>query len=326
MIYLHTGANGAGKTLFVLHDVRAKQLAENRPVYYHGFKPKQAIIDFGWKPFEPSKWQDLPDGSICIFDECQNEFPVRGARDPVPDYVNAIAQFRRARGFDFFMITPHPMLIDIFIRRLINTPSFHRHFKKTFAGDAVSQITWSAVSTDCDKPGSSEKGGEVSIRPYPKEVYDWYTSSSLHTAKTRIPKQVFFLIASAIIIPAMFYIAFLYLQPKPKASQNISSLAGPDAPASRLANQVKTTSQFLSERTPRIPGLTHTAAVYDKVTEPVIAPFPAACIASRTQCICYSQQATRLDVPEPTCKEIVEKGFFVDWNTAPRENSKAIVK
>lgn len=312
MIYLHTGANGAGKTLFVLYDVRAKQLAESRPVYYHGFEPNQPIIDFGWKPFVPAEWQDLPDGSICIFDECQNEFPVRGSRDPVPDYINAIAQFRRKRGFDFFLITPHPMLIDIFIRRLINTPSFHRHFKKTFAGDAVSQITWSAVANECDKPGSSEKGGEVIIRPYPKEVYAWYRSSSLHTAKRRIPKQVYFLGVAALLIPAMFYMAFLYLQPKPKVSESKPSFES-NAIVSREINQPKTTQSFLNERMPRIPGLQYTAAVYDKVTEPVVAPFPAACIASKDRCVCYSQQATKLDVPDQTCRDIVEKGFFVDW-------------
>lgn len=36
MLYLTTGANGTGKTLFTLKEVREKQLAENRPVYHNG--------------------------------------------------------------------------------------------------------------------------------------------------------------------------------------------------------------------------------------------------------------------------------------------------
>ncbi|MBX9636231.1 MAG: zonular occludens toxin domain-containing protein [Nitrosomonas sp.] len=322
MIYLHTGANGAGKTLFVLHDVRAKQIAESRPVYYHGFEPQKAIIDFGWKPFAPADWQDLPDGSICIFDECQNDFPVRGSREAVPEYINAMAQFRRKRGFDFYMITPHPMLLDIFIRRLIDTPSFHRHFKKTFAGDAVSQITWSAVNTECDKPGSSEKGGEISIRPYPKEVYTWYRSASMHTAKRRIPKQVYFLAGAALLIPTLFYFAFQKVTPKAPNTLSSATSALPGASPSK----VKTAADYLAERTPRVPGLAYTAQTYDKVTEPVTAPFPAACIASASKCKCYTQQATVLAVDDRTCRSIVEKGFFVDWDTGTKKATAPIVK
>ena len=95
MIYLTTGANGAGKTLLTLKDVRAQQLKENRPVYYHGFDMDEAkAAEFGWQKFDPKKWQDLPDGSICIMDECQNEFPLRRSGAEVPDYVQAIAQLQ----------------------------------------------------------------------------------------------------------------------------------------------------------------------------------------------------------------------------------------
>ena len=46
-LYLSTGANGTGKTLFTLADVRALQLATNRPVFYKGFTAKQPLVDFG---------------------------------------------------------------------------------------------------------------------------------------------------------------------------------------------------------------------------------------------------------------------------------------
>ncbi|CAN7485653.1 zonular occludens toxin domain-containing protein [Acidovorax sp. LjRoot74] len=84
MIYLTTGGNGAGKTLFTLKDVREQQLKENRPVYFHGFKAKQVLLDWGWQEFDPKRWQDLPDGSICVMDECQNEFPAK-VQGELPD-------------------------------------------------------------------------------------------------------------------------------------------------------------------------------------------------------------------------------------------------
>jgi len=54
MIYLTTGGNGAGKTLFTLYDVRKQQLAENRPVYYCGFTAGEQLIDWGWQEFNPN--------------------------------------------------------------------------------------------------------------------------------------------------------------------------------------------------------------------------------------------------------------------------------
>ncbi len=63
MIYLTTGANGAGKTLNTLKFVREKQVAEGRTVYYNGFDmlPEKAA-EFGWLKFDPRLWQSLPDG------------------------------------------------------------------------------------------------------------------------------------------------------------------------------------------------------------------------------------------------------------------------
>jgi len=55
--------------------------------------------------------------------------------------------------------------------------------------------------------------------------------------------------------------------------------------------------------------------VYDEVVKPVEAPYPAACVESVSQgCRCYSQQATRLQVPDALCHGIVGGGFFVSWN------------
>ena len=67
------------------------------------------------------------------------------------------------------------------------------------------------------------------------------------------------------------------------------------------------------QNTPRISTLPHTAPKYDKVTDPVTAPIPAACIASRSKCICYSQQGTKLATDEMFCRQVAANGFFVDF-------------
>ena len=320
MIYLTTGGNGAGKTLLTIKDVREQQLKENRPVYYHGFKPGQVLRDWGWQEFDPKKWQDLPDGSICIFDECQNEFPAK-IQGELPDYINAIAQHRRRRGFDFWMITPHPSLIHVNVRRLIESPSWHRHLKRTAGAAMVSEIKFNFAELKCEQPGSGARG-VVSMRAYPKEVYGWYESASLHTGKVRVPKQVWMLAVCALLVPTLGYFAFT------KVYANVTKQAGP-AQAQQGPQQPQqggekvaalrklTAAEYAEERAPRFAGFAHTAPVYDEVTKPTEAPYPAACVEMAGKCKCYSQQATLLQVPHDTCVQIVKHGFFVDWQQKP---------
>lgn len=320
MIYLTTGGNGAGKTLFTLKDVREQQLKENRPVYFHGFTAKQILIDWGWQEFDPKKWQDLPDGSICVMDECQNEFPAK-VQGELPDYINAVAQYRRKRGFDFWMITPHPSLINVNIRRLIEAPSWHRHLKRTFGADMVSELRFNFAETACEKPGAGARG-VVSMRAFPKEVYDWYASASLHTGKKKVPWRVWMVIACALLVPAFGYLAITGVyknvtKERPQAT-TASAAPGPGRAAAGAEGRVLTAAEYVDARVPRIPGFPHSAPAYDAVTQPVEAPYPAACVVMRGECKCYTQQATLLYMPEGLCKHIVERGFFVDFKL-PRE-------
>lgn len=326
MIYLTTGANGAGKTLLTIKDVRAQQLKENRPVYYHGFEMDEAkAAEFGWQKFDPKEWQSLPDGSICVMDECQNEFPLRRSGAEVPEYVQAIAQHRRRRGFDFWMICPHPSLIDVFVRRLIDKPSWHRHLKRAFGADVVSVLRFSAPDMKCEEPGAGARA-EVSMVGYPKEVYSWYRSASLHTGKKKIPRAVYVVAACAIAVPSALYFAVTGVyknatkQAKPVAeiAANQPGTNAPALPAQNLrqVSQAMTADEYIAQRAPRLKDFPQTAPAYDDVTKPTEAPYPAACVQMGKTCKCYTQQATLLQVSGAVCLQIVQQGFFMDWKTA----------
>ncbi|MGE8494450.1 zonular occludens toxin domain-containing protein [Comamonas sp.] len=318
MIYLTTGGNGAGKTLFTLKDVREQQLKENRPVYFHGFTANQILLDWGWKEFDPKKWQDLPDGSVCVFDECQNEFPAK-IQGELPDYINAVAQYRRKRGFDFWMITPHPSMIHLNIRRLIESPSWHRHMKRTFGADMVSELRFNHAEMKCEQPNAG-KSGQVSMRAYPKEVYEWYKSASLHTGKRKLPKQLWIFLTCMLVIPVLIYFVWQHFLNMGKVAEPVAkpgaamqaSAGGPggSAPVSRFMSL----GEYLESRTPRIADLPHTAPAYDEVTKPVTAPYPAACVQDAKRCECYTQQGTLLRTSGEVCKQIVKYGYFMDWD------------
>ena len=318
MIYLTTGANGAGKTLNTLEFVRKKQIEEGRTVYYNGFdmKPEKAT-EFGWLPFDPKDWMALPDGAILVCDECQNQFPVRGSGAATPAYVSGLAEHRK-RGFDFFMITQHPLNIDKFVLRLIGSPGWHRHLKRAFGTNMVSVLEWSAVATNCEKAGAG-KSAKVSMVPFPKHVYDWYDSAVLHTGKKQIPFKVYLLGVLMLAIPALFYFGF----------QQVTKIGKPPAPATSPAAAAggpaaaPAKPDYVASFIPRVEGLPYTAPRYDDITKPTTAPFPSACVQMGARCNCYSQQGTKLQTAAELCLQIVKNGFFMDWNPNGQSNAPA---
>ncbi|MDP4076912.1 zonular occludens toxin domain-containing protein [Acidovorax sp. A1169] len=325
MLHLITGANGAGKTLNTLKWVRELQVKENRPVCHNG---RFDVVEGGelsnWKKIDIKDWQNEPDGTIFLVDECHNDFPLRPPSGTPPEYVRMLAEHRK-RGFDFFLVTQHPQNIDAFVRRLIGPPGWHRHLKRTFGVDMVSVLEWAAVNPNCEKDGSG-KTASVSMVPFPKEVYTWYRSASLHTGKKRIPKAVWFLLVAAILVPLFGYYAFSLTYKNVTKHATAAGVPAPGATqvaaAAPPASLKPTPEQYLADRTPRIPDFPHTAPAYDEVTKPKQAPYPAACIHMAGTCKCYTQQATLLQVSGTVCLQIVKQGFFMEWADPPREHQE----
>lgn len=320
MIYLTTGANGAGKTLCTLQDVREQQLKENRPVYFHGFEMDPEVQKaFGWIHWDdPTKWMEIPEGSICLFDECQAYFGKTSARE-APDYILDLAKYRRKRGIDMWLITPHPSMLHVDVRRLIESPSWHRHVKRAFGADMVSVTTYSVPNLRAEE-GSTDDKGAMTMRAFPKEVYKWYRSASLHTGKRKVPRSVWILLGAVCLIPVLAYFAWGTITSIGDGDKIAKQVLGQPAPGaagaqSNQARQVEPQSpqQYAEARTPRFEGLPQTAPVYDSLTVPVVAPYPAACVSSKARCTCYTQQGTRLATDRETCLQIVERGYFVDW-------------
>ena len=331
MLYLITGTNGAGKTLNTLKWVRERQIKEGRPVAHNG---RFDIVPDGelqsWKKIDFQNWQDEPDGTIFLIDECHNDLPKAAPTAKQPEHIRMLAEHRK-RGFDFYLISQHPLNVDAFVRRLIGSPGWHRNLKRTFGGDLVSVQEWSSVNDKCEKDGSG-KTGTVNLVPFPKEVYSWYKSASLHTGKRKIPKTVWALLGMLLLIPLLLYFAYTSMQSnitkqvpdsavtttQSQPGQVPSVDYGRAAPSGHLS-----TTAYLDQLTPRLPDFPHTAPAYDQVTQPRQAPYPAACVTMAKSCKCYSQQATVLPVAFDVCMQIVQNGYFVDWQEQPMERAKS---
>lgn len=335
MFYLTTGGVGAGKTLFTLQWVRELQLETGRPVCYcldsrgeSVLRLKGEALEFGWREIDFVTWQNEEDGTIFILDECHELLPPRGlSKSQPPEHIQALARHRH-RGFDFFMITQHPKALDAFVRRLIADPGWHRHLKRRHGSKTVAQLQWSSVYDRCESNTAGKTATVTDIR-YPVEVFEWYQSASIHTAKRTIPKQLFVIVPAIFLVPLMVWFAIRFFTGSDAAEPPVPgqtvvpgtkglphSLLGPTNPEPKR-ERVMTRQEFIDTHKPRLERMPWTAPRYDELTQAKRAPYPAVCLLPTVDpsgCRCYTQDATPLDVPPDLCQDIAKNGLFLDWH------------
>ena len=213
------------------------------------------------------------------------------------------------------------MLIDSNVRRLVG---LHFHVVRKFGTQAATVHEWSAIKENCDKNRDESTRHDF---VYPKAAYGWYKSAEVHTHKARIPMRVWVLLCVPVVLAGLVWFGYSRWQAKlsapppskveepAKPSRMSAGMVTGGAPAAGegIKPAVLTTADYLRNHVPRVAGLPYTAPVYDDVTKPTEAPYPAAWVVMGSRCQCYSQQATKLDVPAQLCRDIAAGGFFVAW-------------
>lgn len=316
MIYLITGLPGNGKTLYALQWVKAKAEKESRPVFYAGITG----LTLPWTEIDATKWFECPANAIVVIDECQRFFGVRGRGAPIPPHAQQLETHRHL-GIDLVFITQSPMLLDSHDRSLIGT---HFHVVRNFGLQRSTVYEFQQCEDQALKRRSHGIRHEWA---FPKDVFAYYKSAEVHTHKARIPARVWILCAAPVLVIALIYFTASRWQARIRGEDPVVGgvVSGASAAASGGAGRSGaaragplTRAEYLEAQVPRIEGLHYTAPVYDEVTRVAHAPYPAACVRSAKECRCYTQQATRLDVPEVLCRQVVERGFFVAWDDPPR--------
>lgn len=311
MITLITGLPGSGKSLFTLKTVKDLADKENRPVFYHGIPE----LTLDWQLMDKGEdWTECPKGAIIVIDECQTTFRPRANGATVPKHVSQL-EVHRHDGHDLFLITQHPMLLDGNVRRLVGR---HYHVVRFYGFQKSTIHEFQSVRENVKSLKDSMEKHFV----YPKEVFGWYKSADMHTMKKRIPARLVLVIVLPLLLIALLVYAWITIsgfsdhkiedaKNQDKAGgllnvQGIQPMQPPPAQAQRL--------DWYAQQVERVPGLPHTKPAYDEITKPVTAPINAACVDFRGQCKCYSQQGTELSTDEQLCKQIIAKGFFIDFD------------
>lgn len=330
MIILITGVPGSGKTSLALDMLVYGDDFKNRPLFVMGV-PELKIEHSQVPPVE--EWTTLraspedesillpyftfPENAVILVDEAQRIYRPRAAASKVPAEVAAFETHRHT-GVDFILLTQHPSLIDANVRKLVG-----RHIHVHISALKRELCEWPRLG-DVD---SSTDRGLAARRDYkpPKRVFDLYKSAEAHTKiKRTLPKMFYlliFMIPLAILL-GWYSMSRIKSRMGPESQTQVQGQIGQGAiPFAGIEKQSsgsgapKTTAQYIEEQTPRLPGLAHTAPVYDNITQPVDAPVPAGCIISARlkACRCVDQQGNNYHTTQEVCIQIVKNGIFIPW-------------
>ncbi len=317
-IKLYTGLPGAGKSLSLVDELRRMHEREpGRLVYAYGI---DGLRDGLAEACDPRKWEDLPDGSIVVVDEAQKVWPSRRAGDP-PDDVRAFSEHRH-RGFDFLLATQNPKFIDSYLRGLVDQ---HTHVVRRWNDSKVDRYIWQEGQEDV-KSRAVRAAGQRQRWKYPRECFDMYKSSTMHTMKKRLPWQYWLMIGAVLLAVPMIWFAVHRVL----ALRHISQDAGTSpAVAGRVPAVVSgaafgeekrrwaTPADYVQDHLPRVANQPWSAPVFDQV--PVKAQPDLLCIeyhrvikgVDQELCSCFTEQVTPYELHSLVeCRRYARDGVY----------------
>jgi len=359
MLFLRTGLPGAGKTLNTIKELDEEHQVDPdnpllrlhkdpdhpelppRTIYYHGI-PELKIdkLKARWVEFDtPDAWYDLPDGSIIVIDEAQGTFGT-----DVRTRVDKVTRFEKHRhqGLDIHLITQHPSLICLPVRKLCGKHiNFIRPYGRT---KGVFRHEYEMCIDSPEKRNNFKLSQESKIE-FDSHYFNLYKSSTVHTHKKVKPsylRNIYIGIGVIVLAFVLFGVGAYFMFSKYKSKDDLapepvasgpSNLVKPAVGGSQPVSRPVSVDSYVEDYKPRVPDLTLSAPRYDGLTKPRDYPRPT-CLAStdirlvstakqrgipvgeyegqQTTCQCYSQQSTRIKTSLEFCMDVVRNGFFDD--------------
>ncbi len=327
-IVLITGKPRIGKTAFAVELIMFDDYYKGRKLFsnVNGLKVPHH------QPPEGHTWEDLnvwlqyPEnvGSVVLFDEVQNLFPVRPVGSKMPDKVSWLHVHGHS-AIDLVLITQSPKVIDLNLRELVGK---HIHIAANQVG-GLTRLEFNEVAMN---PTRESRNALSSIHHIRKEVFDYYESAKAHTQHTHVTSRwVMILIITACLVPFIFglvgYVGYgFYKDYKRKANENVVQAASePQAPLTGQINQALTggamstmpqqpnNSLKPNDFVPTLAERPESKPIYDNVRQVKQYERIAGCYQGSNGCNCYSDQATTLtEITESMCKAYIKNGLPFD--------------
>ena len=300
MIELNTGIPGSGKTLSMVQKLAKLQARweahpeESRAVFILGVPDlklphspvplvSMQLTKAGAPQLVPD-WDAMPHGSLVIIDEAQGCFPPRSSAVAAPAHV-AWLNTHRHKGFDIWLTTQHPRLIDSTVRALVGK---HQHYRRMFGGARAVCYEWDA----CSDSLAGMKDAVKTYFGYPKDVFKFYKSAEIHTKQS-------FKIPLWLGLPFLGIALGLYFVPKAYNTLH-SGISGQGVAASTAPLSAALPAPVKhSEGGATAPPPPNALQVIAKAESPQI----SACLASASKCQCYTHNGVKIPLSDFECRE-----------------------
>jgi zona occludens toxin (predicted ATPase) len=289
MLTLVTGKPGTGKTQYVIARFILEERKDNpnRRIYTNikGLKldKLQALTGGELVGPAPDDWRELPDGSLVIYDEAQQEhlFPATGRPGAPTDERLLRFDTHRHRGFDIVLVTQEASLIHHWARKFVGRfISLERHD----GIEATHVSEWEEVVDPSDY--HAKQRADKSTRAMDRRIWDVYHSATVHTHKFKVPAgakmAIRFILFIAVVLALVLGGMWAFAQDN--LEDQVSQATG--APVDQLA-QIAPYSQHAWRA----------AATVQPIN---------GCASSERRCRCWDFNGGMLDLDEATCRNLAE--------------------
>lgn len=316
---LVTGQPGHGKTAWAI-DYAFQLKKEGREIYAAGIKD----FDYERAGFhflqDPKKWEDLPDGSVILLDECYTVFPNRNPGAKVPEHVEATARHRH-RGFDFILIAQQGLQLDPFLRGLYEQ---HIHVRQTSVIKSKTKLKrWTQYQGNVNGPCN-----DIVDWIRPDYVFQYYTSTTKNTTRRHVPMWLRWVATGCAFLVVMLFTIKWYYATKIerfRAQEAVVASASGAAPADSdfertdgaAAPKWSSASDYAVAHLPRFPTMPWTAPIFD--ARPPVSDPQLFCMSSGPgidangdrvdgSCSCVTEQGSSYDISVAECRRIAFRG------------------
>lgn len=339
-IKLISGLPGAGKTLSLVHAlVQFRKSDATRPVYSYGVaglkeglalpcdvkapvipNPKFGEVD---EPEFLPWWAQLPHGSIICIDEVQDVWPTsRLTGEELRSSALDIFLLTRHRhwGYDFILTSQKPAFLHKHARDLVDE---HTHIVRRWNAKSVDRYIWQEGQEDV-KSRSVRALAQRSKWKYPRECFDLYRSSTVHTMKRRLPWQYWLMIGAAVAAVPMIWYAVHRVVGLRNISKDSGVAAAPASSSQRSSLAIggekvrwATVEDYVKDHLPRVANQPWSAPVFDG--EGIAAKPDLLCIeyhrvingTDQELCSCYTEQVTPYDLHSlAECRRYARHGVY----------------
>lgn len=287
MLTLITAVPGSGKTLYAIGLI-AEALESGRPVYTNINGLVRSKFPNNHLLYEaPDDWRDTPNGSLVIYDECQQPhlYPSNAQRGKVEDERLTAMETHRHGGYDLIFITQAPTFVHHHVRKLVGC---HIHLYRARGVAGASKYEWSHT---CDSPNdrNEQKRADFVLWKFNKEHYSFYTSAVMHTHKFRMPFKLGLLLVMLAL--GLFFVAYNLFK-----NDGLASISS--------SNQLLASGSAVTQSAPAAVVTSSSPYGWSKVDTAVPV---AGCIASevRNRCMCFSADGVTLALEHAACLSII---------------------